>query len=822
MLALPRLLLGLALTLFLVACESSEERAEGHYKKGVELLEAGDVDRALVEFRNVFRLNGNHLEARVIYARTIRERGNLRDAYGQYLRLIEQYPNNLEGRIALSEMAFQNRNWDELERHGQSALSAAPENPQVQVIAIALEFLERLREDAEADMADLAPRTDALTTEQPDNPILLRLQIEILARNGNFDAAVDAVDATLKAEPNNRDLHNLRLSLLGQLQDADRIGTQLLDMTQRFPEDDVLKENLIRFYVAQDRAQDAEDFLRSIADPASETRKYFNSLITFVRESKGPEAAIAEVEAAIAAHPDRAVLKSFRAALLFDSGARDTAISEMETILDGAEPSDETRQIQVELARMLIATSNDVGAQQLTEAVLAEDPLQVDAMLLKAQWMISSDDIEGAIALLRSALNERPDDSAAMTLMAQAHTRAGNSELAQDFLGLAVEASGKAPDESIRYSRVLSRNESFLAAEDTLLSSLRLSPGNVPILSELGRLYLQMEDNGRVRQVVQELSRLETSQANAIANTLTAAILEREKGTSAAASFLETLAESSDDAIARTVTLVRVRLAEGDTEGAMELIREAVLQNPNESTLQYVQAAVQRAAGALEDAAASFRKLTEIFPKEAQLWLELSRTHTALGETDEAENVVDQGLAQQPDDSRLLWAKASLLELNGDLPGAIEIYEGIYERDSSSYVVANNLASLLVALTPEDEAVIDRAWSIARRLRDTDIPQFQDTYGRIVFLRGEHEEALKYLEPAAENLERDAIVQQHLAELYEALGRYEEALAQYIKTRDVAVATQNTRISQSDVEATIAELEAKIAAPETDDTSTDN
>ena len=53
----PLLLLAL---LALAACDTAEERAEAHYQRALALLAAGDDERAMVEFRNVFRLNGEH------------------------------------------------------------------------------------------------------------------------------------------------------------------------------------------------------------------------------------------------------------------------------------------------------------------------------------------------------------------------------------------------------------------------------------------------------------------------------------------------------------------------------------------------------------------------------------------------------------------------------------------------------------------------------------------------------------------------------------------------------------------------------------------
>ena len=59
--ALPALpLISLLLTaLALGGCDTAAERAEAHYQRGMALLAAGDVDRAQMEFRNVFRLTAS-------------------------------------------------------------------------------------------------------------------------------------------------------------------------------------------------------------------------------------------------------------------------------------------------------------------------------------------------------------------------------------------------------------------------------------------------------------------------------------------------------------------------------------------------------------------------------------------------------------------------------------------------------------------------------------------------------------------------------------------------------------------------------------------
>jgi tetratricopeptide (TPR) repeat protein len=100
-------------------------------------------------------------------------------------------------------------------------------------------------------------------------------------------------------------------------------------------------------------------------------------------------------------------------------------------------------------------------------------------------------------------------------------------------------------------------------------------------------------------------------------------------------------------------------------------------------------------------------------------------------------------------------------------------------------VVANNLASL-ISTYRDDEASLERAYTIARRLRGTDVAPFQDTYGWIAYRKGEYQEALEHLEPAAAVLGDDPLVQYHLGMTYLALGQQDAALDQLRRAVDLA------------------------------------
>lgn len=106
--------------------------------------------------------------------------------------------------------------------------------------------------------------------------------------------------------------------------------------------------------------------------------------------------------------------------------------------------------------------------------------------------------------------------------------------------------------------------------------------------------------------------------------------------------------------------------------------------------------------------------------------------------------------------------RAANYELDGEIEMAISVYEKLYELNSQSPVVANNLASLLTTHRSDNES-LQRAFTLARRLRGTRDPIFQDTYGWIAYRLGNYEEALQYLEPAAAKLPDQPLLLYHLA-----------------------------------------------------------
>ena len=766
--ALPILALAL-----LAACQSAEERAESHYQEALRLISAGDPVRAKLELRNVFDLDGFHRDARDAYARLMIADGNMSEAYGHYLRLVEQYPEDVEGRRALALLAVDARNWDEVRRHAEAGLAAAPGDPGLRAAAAALAYRDALEAEDDAAAAEAAQSAGAALADDPSLTAARLVMVDRITREGRSDAALALVDDGLALDEDEPQLRRLRIGILARAGDAERLGEELARSSRLFPEDQQIAETYLRFLLSEGDQDGAEAFLRGRIDPAEPAWEDRVAVLQFLQRVRGPEALRTELDALLSdeATPNRTLLRAMRAGLDFETGDTEAAVEAMTALLDEAdaeegetalEPAERAR-LHVTLARMRLATGDRVGARASVERALEIDPASAEAYKLRASWALDDDDPDAAVTALRAALGSAPRDPEIMTLMARAHLLNGDGDLAGEMLARAVELSGSAPDEALRYAEFLANRGRAPAATAVLADALRLAPGDQRLLEATGRLRLAERDWVRLDEVVERLAALPDGQGRAAAESFRASALAAQERTDELEGLLTDLAsEAGTLGVGAQAALVRTDLAAGRLDEAVARAEEIAAAEPDRPGPQLLLGAALAAADRADEAKAALRAAVTREPALAQGWIALIRLTASTEGPEAAGPLVTEAAAAAPDSVDLQWMHASALEQAGDIPGAIAVYEEIYERDRSSLVVANNLASLL-ALTSDDPETISRAERISRRLRGTEVPAFQDTYGWLAFLSGRTDEALEYLVPAAAGLPEDPQVQFHLA-----------------------------------------------------------
>ena len=218
---------------------------------------------------------------------------------------------------------------------------------------------------------------------------------------------------------------------------------------------------------------------------------------------------------------------------------------------------------------------------------------------------------------------------------------------------------------------------------------------------------------------------------------------------------------------------------------ARRAIEAALADDPASLPARFLLAGLDVVEGRDAEAEALYRALVAEAPALPEPYLALFRLLAGRSDLAGADAALEAGIAAAgAGNGDLLFLRAGLREARGDLAGAVADYETLYARSSDSPVLANNLASLLMAQGAgadgrADGATLERAYAIARRLRGTEVPEFQDTYGWLLLLRGDAAEAQGYLARAAAALPGNAQVQFHRGEAERALGNNDAARAAY-------------------------------------------
>ena len=104
--------------------------------------------------------------------------------------------------------------------------------------------------------------------------------------------------------------------------------------------------------------------------------------------------------------------------------------------------------------------------------------------------------------------------------------------------------------------------------------------------------------------------------------------------------------------------------------------------------------------------------------------------------------------------------------------------EAILKDQPNSLVAINNIVSLLLDYR-SDKQSLERAYVLADKLKNSNVPQFGDTLGWAQYKRGNTSEAVTILEGAAKKLPNLAAVRYHLGQSYVAAGQSAKAAEQF-------------------------------------------
>jgi tetratricopeptide (TPR) repeat protein len=154
-----------------------------------------------------------------------------------------------------------------------------------------------------------------------------------------------------------------------------------------------------------------------------------------------------------------------------------------------------------------------------------------------------------------------------------------------------------------------------------------------------------------------------------------------------------------------------------------------------------------------------------IAPNNPMGYQQLAAANYRIGNIEAAKASLEKGISALPNSFDLQMALAELHMSKQDMPAAIKIYESLLEAHPSSLVAINNYASV-IADFDTDKAKLDKAYTLAQKLKTSNVPQFQDTLGWISYRVGKYDEAQAQILQAIRKMPDYAVFHYHLGKVY--------------------------------------------------------
>jgi tetratricopeptide (TPR) repeat protein len=749
------------------SCGSRAERAQNYYEQGKNYLAKNDYPKARIELLNAVRLNDKLVDAWRALFQVDEHDHNLPSMANSLRHIVDLDKKDVDSRIKLAKLYTLGNVLDQALRIIDSAEQLSPNNADVLALKAAILLRQRNPDESKTEAEK------ALKIDPSNEGARMVLANEALLRGDNA-SALKILAGISSAHENDVGILLLKINIFERMGNTVEEEALLKKLVTLHSTAAAFRTQLVRFYLAHQRPDDAEKELRTVVAANPNDMQAELELAALLSRIKGLQAAHDELAARIKAGGNVFPLQIALAKLDFVQG-NPTAGTELLQKLASGQNKAETSIAKDTLAEMDLDRNDINAADTLVEEVLKADSGNVDALRLRALIRLKRNDVDGAVTDLRRALNGQPNSPQLQVMLASAYERSGSIDLAEKAYADATKASNYAPNFGLAYMAFLERRGLASQAEDLLNELARRNPTNIAILAALARSKLAHQQWDAAKMIADTIRHLDAK--NPAVDQITGAALLGQKRIDESVATLQQ-GYQQDPTIQPMISLVLAYLRAGQPDKAETFLDDALKKNPHDANVLALLGTVDLAKKNPQQAEIDFENAIKAQPTNPAGYGGLARLYASENKLDQATQTIQTGLQRQPDNVPLRFTLAGLLEQKHDYNGAITEYQKLLTQQPGSLIIANNLASLL-SDHRTDKASLDEAHSLAVMLKDSPVPQFKDTMGWVDYQQGDYKAAIATLEEAVTKLPQVPIIHYHLGMSYLAVGDKAKATEQF-------------------------------------------
>lgn len=596
---------------------------------------------------------------------------------------------------------------------------------------------------------------------------------------GLQEKARERAESVLRQSPDHLDALVLYAASAGP-READEAIARLLPHAARYADQARFLVALASLHANRGDLDKAEGIYRDALQRLPKSWELHLALADLYARKRDPARAGEAYRLAAELAPVKSMAPVKRARFCWSEGRHDEARAILDDVLRAAPQFGAAVMARAEMA---LRDRDPAQAAQLLEGFLKAEPSALEAFLLLQRVKLAQGKVDEAIAGYRKVVAAFPKAAQGWYLLGVAWLQKGDIQKAIGECERALELDA----DHLDALRLVAELHIRAGQPDAALSAVRpylvRHPGEGALHTVVGAAYGAKKDHLRAAETYREMiQRMPTNPQGPYLLGLALRKLGREA--EAAARFEEALKldPAFPEALDQLAGLLAVR--GGSWADGVRRIEQQLAVAPDSAAHAYLLGSYLSRMRAWDKAEQAFLKAVERRPELTAAYVGLSHVYAQTRRVDEALGKLDEALAVRSNDVASLMMKGLILTGRDRPAEAAEAYRRILALNPSFVPALNNLA----CLTLESPATREEAYELARRARSLDPrdPRVADTFGWILYLRGEYKWALTLLQEALEPLGGEPEVHYHAGLCLAALGNEGKARAALAKALELS------------------------------------
>ncbi|MGH8488083.1 MAG: tetratricopeptide repeat protein [Gammaproteobacteria bacterium] len=736
----------------MLGCGGAEERKAAYAERARGYMQERQFEKARVEFNNALQIDPTDLDLRYELGESMEKLQDWRGAAGHYLAVIEQDTRHVGARVRMGRIYLMAADLPKARELVEQAITLDAKNADAYALRGAIRARKGDTEGARED-GEMGLKLD------PGHTPSIALLTSFYHHRKQTDRAIALLDQGIEKNPKESNLRTIKAGILfgqGKTAETARLLEENIALS---PTNLGHRRTLAGVYVSVKDFDRAERVLRDAIANDPTNNAYIGALVEFLVTYRDKAQAEKELLGFIENHPDPYPLRFTLAKLYESTNQANRARSTYEGIIADDQDGLQALSAKKRLAILHLRENTFQEAQVLVNEVLEENKNDKEALTLRGRIALAAGDAAAAVADFRAALRGDPTSAELLGFLGRAHLMNKEPELAKDSIKKAVDSNPNDVASRISYAELLAGERQLDAAIEQLQEALNVDPQNARIYEALFSLQAGKSDWKNAHATAERVKA--TFPDRAIGHYLQGLAYQGEKKFDASISEFEQALKISRRAPLPLTLLVRSYLALDKVEGARAYLQKFVAADPQNAVAYNLLGETLMVQKKWDEATGAFRKAQAIDRKWTVPYARLAAIHLGRNDFDRAAAEFKRGIKASAPSADLMVGLAEVYQRAGKYDDAINVYEDLLKQEPEAAVAINNLAMLLADHKRETGALA-RASELAERLKATKNPGFLDTIGWIQYVRGELEPALTNLEQASAGAPQSAVIHYHL------------------------------------------------------------